>query len=331
MVGRAFAQGAAHPAVTASVDACVPIDAAEFHRVLALELGQDVAYTPGALAGAPVTHVRIACVTDGLEMRLDDPVTRKSMLRVLTLESLPDRSRTRLLALAAAEFVVASWIELSLQPAPSVEPAAPAPSAGAREAVAAIVQERHPPPPAPQAPAPPPPPSAPAWGVSGAFLVQGWSSHDSVLIGAGLRVIHRFVFQLAWTAAVDMTIGGVDVDDGRVSLTHAGIGGALLLRGEWAPLRLYGGPGVRAGLVRVEGVSSSSGSTATGGAGLFAPMPGPIAYGRLELALSSRVSLALEAEGGIVTMPARALGVTGPVLDLDGGWLTGGLALGAAF
>lgn len=316
-----------HPGVTASVDACVPIDTAEFHRVLALELGQDVAYMADAPADVPATHVRVACVTDGIEMRLDDPVTRKSMMRVLSLETLPDRSRTRLLALAAAEFVVASWIELNIQPAPVVEPAAPAPSAGAREAVAAIVQERHPAPP-PRA-TPPPPPAPPAWEMSGSFIVQAWSSHDAVLLGGGLRLIHRAFASLAWTIAADLAVGRTEVADGRVSLAHAGLGGALLLRGEWDPVRLYAGPGVRAGIVHVEGVPN--GGTASAGTGFFAPMPGPTGYGRIEVELSTHVLVALDVEAGIVTMPARALGAGGPVLELDGAWFSGGLALAATF
>lgn len=316
-----------HPGVTASVDACVPIDADEFHRVLALELGQDVAYMADAPPDVTATHVRIACVSDGVEMRLADPVTRKSMTRVLSLEALPDRSRTRLLALAAAEFVVASWIELNIQPAPAVEPAAPAPSAGAREAVAAIVQERHPAPP-PRA-APPPPPAPPAWEMSGSFIAQAWSSHDATLLGGELRLIHRAFASLAWTVAMDLSVGRTDVPDGRVSLAHGGISGALLLRGEWDPLRLYAGPGVRAGLVHVEGVPQAGG--ARRGNGFFAPMPGPTGYGRVEVELSAHVLLALDVQAGIVTMPARAIGTGGPVIELDGAWFTGGLALAATF
>lgn len=323
-VPAAPAPGPRRPTVAAIVEACVPVDAAEFHRVLSLELGADVAYLAGDATAVGATRVEVGCVDEGIELRLEDPVTRKSMARVLSLDPLAGRSRTRLLALAVAEFVVASWIELSIQPAPSVEPVAPAPSAEEERAVAEIVRERH---------AAPPPEALPAprddgWQLSGAFTGQLWSSHDALVLGGTLRLLRHSLEHFAWTLSADFGIARVDTVDGRISLTSIGASGVLLLHLRGRGGALYAGPGARAGIARLEGLADVEGVSGTS---FFAPLVGPIGYGRAEVSLWSPLRAAVEIEIGLATMPTRAQSGDTTVFELDGAWFTGSIGLGAVF
>src|SRR5688572_33177704 len=106
----------------------------QLERLLSIELGTS-ADTASSTTGP--THVHVRCVAAGIELNLQDALTRKGMVRVLSRESFLDASSTRLLALAIAEFVVASWVELRLPQRVEAAPVVgPAPSARAREAAA---------------------------------------------------------------------------------------------------------------------------------------------------------------------------------------------------
>lgn len=141
--GETAAQAGDKAPVAVKVDPCVPIDAATFNRLLRLELGTSAEAVDSAPAG--VTEVQIACSNDGIDLDLRDPLTRKRMHRTLRPERLRGEGAERLLALAVAEFVVASWIELSVQPEPSVEPVgAPPPQEIVQAAQETVAREQRP-------------------------------------------------------------------------------------------------------------------------------------------------------------------------------------------
>ncbi|HEX4351702.1 MAG TPA: hypothetical protein VHZ95_02285, partial [Polyangiales bacterium] len=100
--------------VTTRVDPCVPIDRDSFDRVLAIELGTSIDYGGDSGGDSDVTTVSLSCTAEGIELQVEDAVTRKSMRRVIDLTPVEASARSRLLALTVAEFVVASWVELRL-------------------------------------------------------------------------------------------------------------------------------------------------------------------------------------------------------------------------
>ena len=71
-----------------------------------------------------------------------DPTTGKSLARTVALTEAAPNGRARLLALAVAELVVASWSELQSNPQPRAPPATPLAPYAAREAARAAVADR---------------------------------------------------------------------------------------------------------------------------------------------------------------------------------------------
>ena len=125
------------PRVSIVVLDCDAELAREAQRIAAIEL------RAALVAGTPdeaTTEVTATCSAQSAKLRVVDPTTRKSVERSVVLSQTAVTARARLLALAIAELVAASWSELESNPEPKVPPAAPrAPEAvreAAREAIA---------------------------------------------------------------------------------------------------------------------------------------------------------------------------------------------------
>jgi len=300
--------------VTTRVDPCVPVDLAQFNRLLQIELRTSAAQ--GA-ATPTLTEVSVSCGPAGIMLQLQDGLTRKSMARVLPAESFRDASSTRLLALAVAEFVVASWVELTLQPEPAVEPVGPRPPPQARQAVEQRMREQV---------ASPEPPSGNLSLTSG---VQLWSEHNAIPLGLGLRILQRPLPELAWTVSADLALGRARVDLGQVEVGTGSLGAALAYVMPTEHAVFYIGPGARLGLTRMQGSPDEPQHAI--GENFSAPFGGPVLFGRAEFWVTEALRLAVDLEGGIVTLPARAQADGMAVLALDGPWLCTALALGIAF
>jgi hypothetical protein len=307
------AQGAG-AAVSVSVDRCVPVDHAALHRLLAIELGTSTAQEPGPKVP---TRVWVGCSPLGIELRLEDGVTSKAMARTLPASSFRDTSSTRLLALAVAEFVVASWIELGVQPEPSVPPVpiAPPPSPDMRQAVEQAIDER----------------SEPSDGltVAGGLALTAWTESSSLWLGVGARVTREASPTMAWSVAFDFTGTNHDVALGEVHGLSGSAAFSALFYLRFAPITLFTGPGARVGVVRLAGEPDSG--VETNGREFAAPFGGPLWLARVHLALSRNVCLGLELEGGFATLPAKATADRTSVFALEGAWLTPALSLGASF
>jgi hypothetical protein len=111
---------------------CEQLDVAEVRRVLAVELRpkDDTRF---------VTKVSADCDGPRVTLTVDDPLSRKSVTRVIDLGRTDEKARSRIVGLAAAELVTASWAELVTNPAPVVEPAMPAPPEELKDAVRSSV------------------------------------------------------------------------------------------------------------------------------------------------------------------------------------------------
>lgn len=312
----------AHPEVVASLDPCVPVDAGQFHRLLDIELGDDVRYRAEGEAGPGATRIAVACNADGIVLSLRDGVTRKDMERVLRPEPLRQRSGARLLALAVAEFVVASWIELDVQPEPAVEPVGPPPSPVQRRGVARTVRRR--------VPAMAPPAAEPALDLAAAFTTQVWSSHDGVLLGGQLRLLHRANGHLAWSIAADFDLTRLTSNQGEIELATSSAAVVMLLYLPLGDVDIYAGGGGRVGAVRMEGVVE--GRPELLGRGFLAPFAGPLLFVRSALEVARGLGIALDLEAGLVTLEAAALDEANqPLLTFEGVWIRAGLGVWAAF
>ena len=103
-----------HPPVSLAIDACVPADADEVRRVLALELKG--ALLPRGSSEDDATQVTVGCEGELVKLVVNDALTTKTLSRPLELARKDQRVRARLLALSIVELVVASWSELVLEP-----------------------------------------------------------------------------------------------------------------------------------------------------------------------------------------------------------------------
>lgn len=120
---------------------CSPLafDEPSFIALLRIELATDgvaevavhapFAAGPSAADGRALAVLSLvdACAADGtLSLAIDDAATSKRVERVVELGPVPARARARVLALAAAELLRASWAELVLPQAPAPRITVPA-------------------------------------------------------------------------------------------------------------------------------------------------------------------------------------------------------------
>ncbi|HEY2733641.1 MAG TPA: hypothetical protein VGI70_06630, partial [Polyangiales bacterium] len=306
----------------------VPIDRDSFHRVLAIELGTSIDYGADQASGPDVTTVWLSCSEEGIELRVEDGVTRKSMRRVIDLTPVEASARSRLLALTVAEFVVASWVELRL-PAPApIEPAGPPPNVESQQAVKQIVRER----------LPPPPVAADSgwhttWQLQASAAISFFSSLDRPVPAGELRLLQRptshFAFEIGLQIGhsqdrahfLDQTIGSV-----RFTTTSALVAARYVATFE--TVDLSAGIGARVGLAHMAGRSDRDTITAKS---FYAPYGGPLVLGSLAYHLTQHLRLVFDLEAGLVTQPARASLNGSSVFQLNGAWGAGSLGLAWLF
>ena len=114
--GAAAAQSPAQVQLT--VDACVAAPRSEIERLCALELGAQP--LPPTVISSDATRLLVTCRERLILLQVDDPVTGKTTQRLINVGRLAPPGQARLLALALAELVTASWVELALSPKPQV-------------------------------------------------------------------------------------------------------------------------------------------------------------------------------------------------------------------
>ena len=135
----ARAEGLERPRVSIGIVGCDAALAREAQRIAAIELRATL--VEPAPDGS-VTQVTAACRGSLADLNVADPTTGKSLGRTVALTEAAPNGRARLLALAVAELVVASWSELQNNPQPRAPAATPLAPYAAREAARAAVADR---------------------------------------------------------------------------------------------------------------------------------------------------------------------------------------------
>jgi outer membrane protein with beta-barrel domain len=316
-----FLAGASNPAhgdtprprVLAEVEGCGEARGDEIKRILGIELRAELlGAKPGQSSDTTVVH--IVCSDSVIELRVEDPITGKSLARTIDLGASAPRGSARLVALAASELVSASWTEIEANPRPTVPPAGTPPPAAAVEAAREVVVERT------------PALATRSLRIMGVLGTQFALAGGGVGLGGGVRVglgdaAHPLGFEVDLRAqhSSDATppLGSVAID----SLSSAAT--LLYYLGLTRAASLYGGAGLRVGAARLTG---DPGDPATVQAGTSeAPWLGPEVRLGLGLALTKHLRADVEVELGDVLLDA-----TGKVLESNvgvrGSWL--GLELG---
>lgn len=279
---------------------CASISHERVRELATLELTTRVvapraAEPPGAL-------VLVSCTGEQVSIRVTDEMTGKVVLRSFILEDAEPDVRARAVALAVAELVLTSWLELMLP-----QPADPKGSATAhtedRREASAIVRRR----------------TNGGPHVDGVFAfgeVGGTSRAKPWTRGVGLRL--SLVLSEP-TLALDADLSATTASDrsalGEVYVqtwSFAARPSLRLRRGAWLGTL---GVGARVGLARIEG--SPADVSASRGRSLIGAWGGPLVHANLGLQFSP-VALRLGGEAGYALR-----GISGSVQGSDRGGVQG--------
>ena len=333
------------PRVTTSVDVCVPIARAQFQRVLAIELGTSIEFAPDAAQTSDGTVVDVGCEgRSGVTLELRDALTHKSMRRSIELPAVDEATRTRMLALEVAEFVVASWVELQLTKRPETAAGStPVPAEAAKQASrvvqARLVQDRSGAPTA-AADASMNTANTSRWLIGASIEPQLFFVGGGVLGQLSLHAANRPMPHLELGVVGSLAIGRWSVPQ----ISPAGSGLANLTStsaklklsyiaqlGRFAELGV--GAAVRFGLVHIAGESRD---VALRSRQFYAPWGGPA----LQLAACAHwehLRVGVELEAGYVTLRAEALVYANEymrdivIAEIAGPWASSGLFVGWLF
>jgi hypothetical protein len=232
------------PRLSISVLGCDDALAREAQRIAAVELRAALVEAPPDEA---TTQVTATCTAQAADLRVLDPTTGKSVERSVALSLAAPTARARLLALAIAELVAASWSELETNPEPKAPASAALAPVEAREAARGAI-----------APFP-----IELAAVAGARLL---ASRD-LLFGGGARA--EFWVSPTFFLRFDGLAHYADVSrpTGTIALTMPSLSAAWGASLGRASVRTDLSLGARAGYVWMSGVSSgetTSGSLQSG-------------------------------------------------------------------
>lgn len=295
------------PRVRLDVDGCDAVPREEVRRLLAIELHADL--DDGSEPAFLTTRVRVSCAGTLATLHVEDPVTQKSLRRNIDLGPLALKAQPRLVAIAAAELVAASWAEAENSPQPKVLPAGPQPSPDARASVRAAVEAR-------------------ASALDTPLRLMGFlgarGTPSAALYGGVLAL--RYDCGEWWGVAVDVAglYGSAGSPLGTVAQYNAS--GSAFAYARWAGARLSArvGVGVRGGPVWLTGQPFAPAQVA--GSTLLAFWGGPLLEAGLSVPVGRGLSLEALAEVGYVTRPVSALADGNTAMSVDGPW--GGISVG---
>jgi len=226
------------------LDECSDLDVPLVRRLLRIELR--LSLEERDTRPEDITQVSASCDGSEATIVVDDPTTGKTSSRRVRLV----HASERLLALAAAELISASWAEHHVRPRPEVEridqTASEEVTVEATEVIRRRIFEPLPP---PERDAAPPPWTFGA--LFGSVGVSGRPAHAT--FGLGLLVgleLNRF-FAALFDATYDL--GRIDTDLGTVQLRRITAGLGLVVRGRVGMFVPYGGIGGRAGYAFLRG------------------------------------------------------------------------------
>jgi hypothetical protein len=305
-----------HPRVELQMDACADAPVGDVKRFLAIDLGallSDVpSPSPSPSPSMDATHAMIGCREALVALRVDDPITGKSLTREIDLAATPPAVRARLLALAVSELISASWTELETNAHPAVPPVGAVASPAARQSALAAVETR----------------KAPLIGplrivalASGQFFF----TREGALWGGGLRVGQDRARGFAWALDAVAHHGSASTSLGAVVADTLSVGPILSFHHRWTRVALRVGGGVRGGAARLEGQPSGPDIR---GAVAWSGWLGPVAASSLTVAPLRQLALEVALEAGYVALPFGGRVDGTRQVAIDGAWIGAQLGVG---
>jgi hypothetical protein len=291
MLVRSIAGGDAQAVeglVALHCEGCPTLREPELRRRLAIEL-PGLVLEPAMLRAASVA-VTVVCFPSAVKLSLDDAITAKSLVRLIDLHHVAPEVHTRIVAIAVAELVLASWSELETNPTPRVAPLRRQPPApqSASQALGAV-----------QARGPGLPDHQLRLEAVGSTLVFS----AGPLWGGGLALASDVRSAFGWSVDVLAHHRSIATGRGDVAIDVITAAARVLAQGRWSRLSLRGGFGLRAGTTILTGRGSASvrGDHVVWAAG------GPMVNFSLGFTVVHRLSLELGGEGGYWVFPTGGL------------------------
>ncbi|MEO7092616.1 MAG: hypothetical protein ABI175_05145 [Polyangiales bacterium] len=323
-IGAEPIEAGTHPFVKLTIDECVAVPPAEVKKIVGVELGALLVDETRPIAGGvdprDVTVVAVSCTGKTIALRVDDPITGKSLERSIDLTAEVPNARARLVALAIVELVSASWTELEANPAPKVPAVTATASPGAKDAAKGSVRTHlH----ASIAPSS----SLRVLAIVGTHIFFPRSG-PSTSLGLRLGGDRGWLGFLGWSADMQADHASVPVALGAVALDTVSASFALTAFERLGAITVRGGLGVRLGAARITGETSDSarieGSSI---AGFFAA---PHAVASVSLSPWGPLVIEAAAEGGMVVAPVRGHIAGERDVGVAGGFFGATLGVGAA-
>lgn len=297
LVASAFSASLAYAQVAPQVDleleSCPGLPGPAVRRILAAELGAELADAPGP----GVTTAVVVCHDSDAELRVKDPLSRKVVTRHIDVGAAAPDTRARLVAIATSELVLASWSELETNPDPEVEPAGPAPPPAAREAARDWVAHRATHDLTPMAPHKKP--FRRPFRVLAVLSQRAFFAHPGALWGGGARVGHEPLEHVSWSVDAVIDRGRLDSPIGRYEVETATLGACVYLDERWSWFAARFGGGLRVGAARSVGLSGAQTSGTSG----IAPWGWPLATLSLAARPVTPLVIELASETSYVLLP----------------------------
>jgi hypothetical protein len=319
-LGARAARADEAPFVMLELEQCDELKEKEVRRVFAAELGTRAADAPGK----DVTQVTVSCQGTHVRIVVADPLTQKTVQRSFDIALSDPHGRSRLVAVAATELVVASWTELELNPRPKVVPAGPPPDAAAALAARQLARER----------VVPYEPTARHWydadtpparrfRLMATASMRQFFEHKGTLWGGGVRIGEERFHFLGWAADALIEQGTLRLRDQNFDVTNVSTGAWLMLAKTVGFATMRAGAGLRLGFISsnpgaVEGEVISQRGSAT-----LAPWGWPLGVASLTFAVGRYVVVDVAGECGYAVIPVEGTGGA-----ITGSWFSGQLGLG---
>jgi len=309
--------------VATQVDPCVPLDREKFEYLLNIELGAE----PADAASPPAATLSLGCSGSLVILSVEDAVTSKVVTRLVDLSAVDPSARARLMALTASELVLASWMEVRMEPREVIPPAAPPPAPELKARVSEVVE--------PQIQSTAPPLRLGASAMTSTFL-----SALAPIFGVALHLTQPFSSTWAWNLSLLGGLGQLEGSIGErgqavsIGVTTAALAWSLRYTRSVGPLDLWVGAAALVGLAYLTGERPvATNLTATPA---YAPWAGPALQLAAAYPVSERVRLLLQVEGGLLVLGTIARvrsqnsGDQPAVTELRGGWLAAQLGFDVA-
>ncbi len=230
--------------VSIAIEKCDASIAEDVARIATIEL-----HAARVDEDAPdVTRIHVICESDEVALHVVDPLTSKEVTRRVSVEQIDHRARARTIALAVAELVSASWVELETTPEPKVQPI---PRRVPPRAPARIA----PPTRKPSPTKPPPPPIV----FRAEATARDFFESRELLLGGGVIVEPWLARTLLLHFDASVEHGSGTRSPGDVSIDTASTSAAFGVGANASALRLTATFGLRAGYARLAGFTTVTG------------------------------------------------------------------------